>query len=485
MKYFLLLLLLPLGISAQYGPGFNIDEYREMLLISAHTGGDSAYSAQFDAPENHVLAYSSPSIGLDNKWELWVNRLEKTAVISIRGTTQNPESWMLNFYAAMIPAQGEIKWMTDGEPHQFKYHMADHPEAAVHAGWTLGCGMLLQDILPKIYALWQEEEIENFYIMGHSQGGAIAYLMNAQLAYMSRSMMLPQGWRFKTYCSAAPKPGNLHFAHDYEARTQNGWAFNVVNAADWVPEVPISIQTLDDFNETNPLVMMEDMIARQELLDRIGLWWAKRQLENPARDAQENYEQYLGERIQEQVEKRIEGLEMPGFYHSNNYVRTGIQIVLQPDDEYKQTFVPDSGEVFIHHLHKPYLFLTERLGTPFYDGHEFLGIQWKLKSWLQEDEMQEFKYGSNIPWILFTREGRVHGWSAQENGYPFSISFIIIDGTLTIYRDWDMPEGEQGTRFTRMLSNCNRMEFRDNQLLMMNRNRILMIFENQNKTTER
>jgi len=56
----------------------------------------------------------------------------------------------------------------------------------------------------------------------------------------------------KTYASAAPKPGNLYYAYEYEAMTQNGWAFNVVNSADWVPEGPFSIQTTNDYNTLNP-----------------------------------------------------------------------------------------------------------------------------------------------------------------------------------------------------------------------------------------
>ena len=48
----------------------------------------------------------------------------------------------------------------------------------------------------------------------------------------------------KTYCSAAPKPGNLFYAYDFEHITEGGWAFNVVNSADWVPELPSTTQTV-------------------------------------------------------------------------------------------------------------------------------------------------------------------------------------------------------------------------------------------------
>ncbi len=90
--------------------------------------------------------------------------------------------------------------------------------------------------------------------MGHSQGGAIAYLLTAHFYNLQQQGKLPADIRFKTYCSAAPKPGNLYFAYDYETTTRGGWACNVVNAADWVPETPFSVQTVSDFNTTNPFV---------------------------------------------------------------------------------------------------------------------------------------------------------------------------------------------------------------------------------------
>ena len=93
---------------------------------------------------------------------------------------------------------------------------------------------------------------KEFFITGHSQGGALAYLLTAHLLIMQENGIIPSDVRFKTYCSAAPKPGNLYFAYYYEKMTQQGWAYNTVNALDWVPESPFSIQTVNDFNAINP-----------------------------------------------------------------------------------------------------------------------------------------------------------------------------------------------------------------------------------------
>lgn len=147
----------------------------------------------------------------------------------------------------MIPAAGKIHL---NDTLCFDYHFADNPNAAVHVGWTLASGYLMPDILEKIKQSFAKGK-KDFIILGHSQGAGIAYLVTSQLLYNQR--LLPKDIQFKTYCSAAPKPGNLYFAYDYETATQNGRSYSIVNPLDWVPELPISIQTLTDFNTTNPL----------------------------------------------------------------------------------------------------------------------------------------------------------------------------------------------------------------------------------------
>lgn len=87
-------------------PGFNKDEYTALMKVSAQFG-DSAYAAQIPPPAGYGLAYRSPVMGLDNRWDLWRSP-EGTPIISIRGTTQKEVSWLANFYAAMVPAKGEL-----------------------------------------------------------------------------------------------------------------------------------------------------------------------------------------------------------------------------------------------------------------------------------------------------------------------------------------------------------------------------------------
>ena len=189
---------------------------------------------------------------------------------------------MQNFYAAMVPAKGSLQL---GKDIPFNYTLANDPEAAVHVGWLVGMAFLAKEIVPKIETLHQSNT-KDFIIMGHSQGGAIAYLLTAYLYQLQQAGQLPKEIRFKTYCSAGPKPGNLPFAYEYESLTQNGWAYNIVNTLDWVPETPISIQTLNDFNSVNPFKNAKKLIKNKNFPKNVALKYAlqpsgQTQLEEP------------------------------------------------------------------------------------------------------------------------------------------------------------------------------------------------------------
>ncbi|MFD2569784.1 lipase family protein [Spirosoma soli] len=336
-------------------PGFDKAEYIELLKVSARFG-DSTYINAFPSPQQFKPVYRSPIVGLDNRWDLWTSN-EGIAVFSIRGTTQNSVSWLANFYAAMVPAKGEIQ-LTDQE--KFVYELAAGPKAAVHVGWLVSTAFLAKDILPKLDSCYRSG-IKDVIITGHSQGGAIAFLLTAYLYNLQKQQRIPADVRFKTYCSAGPKPGNLYFAYEYEAATQNGWAYNVVNSADWVPEVPLSVQTINDFNETNPFKGAPGIIKKQKLPRRIALKYVYNSLSRPALKAQKNYQKYLGKLASRTVKKNLNGYVPPAYYNSNNYVRTGNMIVLLADSTYYKQY-PDSKEkIFTHHFHPPYLYLANKL----------------------------------------------------------------------------------------------------------------------------
>ncbi|WP_439557382.1 lipase family protein [Dyadobacter sp.] len=344
----------------QLRPGFDKAEYTELfqmhVLLYDSTKTDTARPKIVVPPPAHYQpVYRSPIVGLDNKWGLW-KKNDRVAAINVRGTTLNPVGWLENFYAAMVPARGELKL---SGTFTFPYRLADHPKAAVHIGWLVGTAFLARDILPKVDSMYQAGTRE-FLIMGHSQGGAIAYLLTAHLYSLQSAGKLAKDIRFKTYCSAAPKVGNTFFGYEYEHLIDGGWGYNVVNAADWIPEVPFSVQTLNDFNETNPFKNIDGIVKKQKLIARVAMKHAYKKMRNPSMKARRNYIKYLGNYASKSVKKVLPEFVPPIYANTSNYVRIGPTITLLPDEAYYRNFPDSEKEIFVHHLTAPYLYLIER-----------------------------------------------------------------------------------------------------------------------------
>jgi pimeloyl-ACP methyl ester carboxylesterase len=332
-------------------PGFDVSEYQELLKVfGSYMGG-----REIPASERFTLVHRTPSVGLDNLLELYVDA-DGVAAISIRGSTRNAASWMENAYAAMTPASGVLQLEKELE---FQYRLAEDPKAAVHIGWLIGMAYLQRELMPLLDPLIAAGG-RDLLVFGHSQGGGIAYLLTAHLLHLRETGIFPSDMRVKTYCSAGPKPGNLFFAYDYEHRTRGGWAFNVVNASDWVPEVPVTIQTTDDLNTVNPFSDSRALIGKQPLVKRIVLRKIYNRLDKPARRAQRNYEKYLGRAVGRQVTRHLPEYRAGEYASTTNYVRTGTTIVLMPDEEYHRLYPDDQARIFIHHMLEPYLYLARK-----------------------------------------------------------------------------------------------------------------------------
>ncbi len=346
----LLIILAPLHAPAQLKTGFDKQEYLELLRISGQTV-DTPLSelVKLDKPKHHKLLYKSVPTELDNKWDLWMSN-NNVAVISIRGTTLKSESWLENFFAAMVPARGKL-YLAEGDT--FRYKLAEDRKAAVHAGWLIGMASIAKTVMPRLDSCYKAG-IRQYMIFGHSQGGAIAYLLRSYLYYQQQKGRLPKDMLFKIYCSAAPKPGNLYYAYDFEHITRNGWGYTIVNAADWVPEVPLSLQTTDDYNNINPFTNAAQMLSKQPFPQNIVLKLVYNSLKNPSDKLRQRYKKYLGTQAYKMVKKHIHGLVLPDFYNSSNYMRAGHAVVLMPDAAYYKIYADTSSNIFIHHLLEPY-----------------------------------------------------------------------------------------------------------------------------------
>jgi hypothetical protein len=351
-------IILPIDLKSQdhfLKPGFDNEEYIEMLKMAVCVA-DTPWITPKLIPQKFKLAYRSPVTGLDNRWDLWTGQ-DKIAVISIRGTTPKSESWLENFYAAMVPASGSMK-LTNKDT--FDYKLSENPRSSVHAGWLMATGFIAKGVLAKIDSCYRNG-YRDVIITGHSQGGGISYLMTAYLFYLQKNGTLPADIRFKTYCSAAPKPGNLYFAYDFETITSGGWAYNVVNSADWVPETPLTIQTIRDFNKVNPFVNAKKTFKKQDFPTRLAMSYAFRKLDRPTRRAVKNYRKFLGKTAGKFVNKSLPEYQAPEYLYENNYVRTGTTIVLYADEAYYENYPDDPEKVFRHHMAGPYLYLMRML----------------------------------------------------------------------------------------------------------------------------
>ncbi|AWW31713.1 lipase family protein [Echinicola strongylocentroti] len=355
MHWLLLILVLgtPAALTAQtLQPGFDKEEYLEMIRVGA-SQIDTLKS--IDSPQKFERLYRSPEMGLKNRWELWIG--DQTALLSIRGTTADPVSWLANFYAAMVPAKGSLQLSSD---FTFDYELATDPKAAVHVGWLIGTAFLSRDILPKLDSLYQGG-YKQLLITGHSQGGAISYLLTAHLRSLQKKKQFPADFVIKTYSSAAPKPGNLYFAYAYESATMGGWAYNVVSSEDWVPQTPISIQNMDDFATLNPFSTIKSSLKKQKFPKNIALQYAYGRLTKPTIKAQKRYQKHLGNMVAKQVKSVLPEFVPPQYVNSNHYSRTGNHIVLKADQEYQSIYPSNNEKVFTHHHFEPYYYLANQL----------------------------------------------------------------------------------------------------------------------------
>lgn len=355
-----LLIILFLGLASSYScaqlkPGYNKYEAMELMKVNFQFA-DSIFLATAAKPERFELKYRSKTIGFDNKWDYWEDKAG-IGVFSLRGTAGTFASWGSNFYSGMVPAKG---WIKISEKDTFYYELSKDPKALVHVGWTTSLGCILKDMDSLLFSQIDMGKKE-FYITGHSQGGALAYLLTAHLLILKEKGIIPADIQFKTYCSAAPKPGNLYFAYYYEKMTQDGWAYNTVNSLDWVPESPFSVQTVNDFNTVNPFQDAKKAIKKLPLFPRLVVRHMYNKMDRPSKKTQKRFEKYLGRKLGKLMTKNLKGFEPPQLAHSSGFTRCGNFIVLYPDVEYYSKFPQDPKEKFMNHMLDPYLLLMEKL----------------------------------------------------------------------------------------------------------------------------
>lgn len=338
---------------SKLSPGFDANEYMEALRVSSQHL-DSLYPGYaLPVVGNYQRVYQSPVVGLQNRFDIWLKD-NSIGIISIRATIAQSESWIENFYMGMIANQGSIVL---NSKQVFTYKIAADTNAYVHLGWMLGLAHMAPDMVAHINELYNKG-IKQFIIIGHSQGGAIAFLLRSYLEYLDEKT-LPKDIVFKTYCSAPPKPGNLFYSYDYDYITRGGWGFRIVNKLDWVPESPFTVQVSDDVNSVSPMRNRKESMNHLGFASKVYLNTVYRKIDKATRKSLKLYHKYLGHTLYKIIKKNHPEYMEPAYKPSVNYSIAGSPIILVPTDAYKQKFVDTGQNAFLHHSYKSYLFITQ------------------------------------------------------------------------------------------------------------------------------
>ncbi|RFM30210.1 lipase family protein [Deminuibacter soli] len=350
MKFLLPALLVLYSGSACAQQKFDAPEYHDILFLNFKAIGDTAHQQYSLLKGSYRRLMRSPEVGLHNVCEFYIR--DSTAILSLRGTINKTESWLENFYAAMVCANGSLQL---NDSTRFNYQLARDSTAYVHVGWLVGLGFLSPYIREGMDSLLQAG-IRHVVIAGHSQGGALAFLTTSYVYYLYHEKY--PDLQLTTYASAPPKPGNMYYTYDLDF-ISHGNTFRVVNTADWVPETPFSIQTLDDYRLPNPFSNPKPTIRKQKFLVRLALNHIYNKMKNGSATAMKRYRKYLGSMIYKQVKKAQPQLQEPEYRYSVNYSTAGVPIILPADSAYHKNFVFNGRNVFIHHGYNAYQYLLK------------------------------------------------------------------------------------------------------------------------------
>ena len=180
-------------------------------------------------------------------------------------------------------------------------------------------------------------------------------------SYLEYNNDLPKDITYKTYASAAPKPGNINYAYDFDYINRGGWGLRIVNASDWVPETPFSLQTTRDFATVNPFTDVKKILKKQKFPVRNLLNYMYGRLDRPSKKAAKRMQKVLGKLASKRVQKILPEYERPPFVKSHNYTPAGTPVILYPVNDYNKIFRFDGKNIFIHHSISAYRWELEQI----------------------------------------------------------------------------------------------------------------------------
>ncbi|WP_027419530.1 lipase family protein [Crocinitomix catalasitica] len=315
---FIILFLFTSFIStAQLRSGFDKNEARDMIAFcNSYTFLDLYQNDEEIIPAGFKKVYSSQEYSLDNMFQVYTKG--NIGVINLRGSTDEKSSWLQNFYSSLIPAAGEIGL----KGKTIQYTFATDTGATVHSGYALAIAYIIEDVVEQINLL-NEQKIFDIYITGHSQGGAVAQLLMAQLHHLpGRTISFKN--TFKTYAFASPMCGNRRFVQYYHNVINNGYSFNIINPADLVPTFPLTYNDSTFFSMDEVINILKDpgsFSIKRKIKDG-----AFRILQNPLKFTMEK----LGGSVEKQIDKYGDDVVMPAPVREINYARMYETIEIMP-----------------------------------------------------------------------------------------------------------------------------------------------------------
>ena len=317
----IILIFLPIVAFQAFGQlksGFQAVEAQEMIALSnSFTFTDIFGENREIIPKGYQLSHCSKVECMDNKYEIWTKG--KIGVISFRGSTEKTISWVENMYSAMIPATDTLT--IDGK--KIPYHFANNPKAAVHGGYALAVILLSEGILEQIREL-NKRGINQIFLTGHSQGGALATLTRALLENLPTGALASKN-TYKSYAFANPMCGNQAFAEEFNAQfSEKGSAFSIINPEDLVPYMPMSY---DDGS----------LLSAQKVVD----WITGKEKFSAKRQAQNAFFKVFGTGVSthvmasntllnELISLKLGRIEMPPFVDDINFFKAGNLKELSP-----------------------------------------------------------------------------------------------------------------------------------------------------------
>ena len=249
-------------------PGFKYEEAVTLLTLAQQT-----YDQTPDNPPSNIVVPCQMKVPkpptnwvvdpdltpttttlLDNFWQVSRNKdCPNQYVIAIRGTTDTDSSIVADLLFPLVRARIDLKGLPFGL-NLARQEDGSKVVAGVHSGFLLGLVlMLLTTDRPLMATLTKLAVVPGteVYITGHSQGASLALLLTSLVRHSERAF---KGPAYKTYAFAPAKPGNDHYAYDLDRiASVKGLCYSVVNTQGWVPQAPLTIETLGTLNTPNPV----------------------------------------------------------------------------------------------------------------------------------------------------------------------------------------------------------------------------------------